>query len=255
MLLSKIKKEKQINKFQTFNLNLSAEDRLLLDNLKVKGQSNLTLRGLYGYDKYIDKSLKYSFNIEESKRIRIKNIIKNIINEFLTKTKQESALIHLRIRKPNDQFKIPRWHQDQGVYFKGQKNYNIKLVTTLKGKSTLISRWNKEGIDEQERVWKLIKEKDSNYMKLSSNNRLQKFDKWDTYRSIKLKSLRIKLSKILKPEPINYDSAYSYVHKYGKYATIHSEPDITEDRIFLAVMPNSWENIKKCKQETKLYKI
>ena len=254
MLLSKIKKEKQINKFQTFNLDLSAEDRLLLDNLKVNKESILTLRGLYGYDKYIDESLKYSFNIQESKRIRIKNIIKNIIHEFLTKTKQESALIHLRIFKPHDGFKVPNWHQD-GFYFKGQKKYNIKLLTTLKGKSTLISRWNKEAIDEQEKVWKLIKEKDANYMKLSSNNRLRKFDKWNSYRSTKLKSLRIKLSKIIKHEPLNYDSAYTYVHEYGKYATLHSEPDNTEDRIFLAVMPNSQENIKKCKQETKLRKI
>ena len=255
MLLSKIKKEKQINKFQTFNLNLSAEDRLLLDSLKVNKESILTLRGLYGYDKYIDESLKYSLNIDENKRIKIKNIIKNIIHEFLTKTKQESALIHLRIRKPHNEFKIPRWHQDSGVYFKGQKKYNIKLLTTLKGKSTLISRWNKEAIDEQEEVWKLIKEKDANYMKLSSNNRSRKFDKWDMYRSTKLKSLRIKLSKIIKHEPLNYDSAYSYVHEYGKYATLHSEPDNTEDRIFLAVMPNSRENIKKCFQKTKLLKI
>ena len=30
MLLFNIKKEKQINKFQTFNLNLSDEDRILL---------------------------------------------------------------------------------------------------------------------------------------------------------------------------------------------------------------------------------
>ena len=92
-------------------------------------------------------------------------------------------------------------------------------------------------------------------MKLSSNNRLRKFDKWNSYRSTKLKSLRIKLSKIIKHEPLNYDSAYTYVHEYGKYATLHSEPDNTEDRIFLAVMPNSQENIKKCKQETKLRKI
>ncbi len=82
---------------------------------------------------------------------------------------------------------------------------------------------------------------------------MRKFDKWDAYRSTKLKSLRIKLSKILKHEPLNYDSAYSFVN--GKYSTLHSEPDITEDRIFLAVMPNSWENIKKCVQKTKLHKI
>ena len=247
MLLSKIKKEKQINKFQTFNLDLSAEDRLLLDNLKVNKESILTLRGLYGYDKYIDESLKYSFNIQESKRIRIKNIIKNIIHEFLTKTKQESALIHLRIRKPHDEFKIPRWHQDQGVYFKGQKKYNIKLLTTLKGKSTLISRWNKEAIDEQDKVFKLIEQKKDNLNKTPSKKWLNSYE---SYQESKLESLRVNLSKIIKHEPINYDSAYSYVN--GKYATLHSEPDITEDRIFLAVMPNSRENIKKCNMKTKI---
>jgi hypothetical protein len=252
MFLFNIKKEKQINKFQTFNLNLSTQDRILLDNLKVKGESILTLRGLYRYDKYIDESLKHSFNIDEIKRIRIKNIIKNIINEFLTKTKQESGLIHLRISKPNDQFKIPRWHQD-GSYFKGQKNYNIKLLTTLKGKSTLVSRWNKEAIDEEQKVWKLIEEKRANHMKASSNNWMRKFDKCDAYRSTKLKSLRIKLSKIVKHEPLNYDSAYSYVN--GKYATMHSEPNITEDRIFLAVMPNSWENMQQCIANQILQKI
>ena len=246
MLLSKIKKEKQINKFQTFNLDLSAEDRLLLDNLKVNKESILTLRGLYGYDKYIDESLKYSFNIQESKRIRIKNIIKNIIHEFLTKTKQESALIHLRISKPHDGFKVPNWHQD-GFYFKGQKKYNIKLLTTLKGKSTLISRWNKEAIDEQDKVFKLIEQKKDNLNKTPSKKWLNSYE---SYQESKLESLRVNLSKIIKHEPINYDSAYSYVN--GKYATLHSEPDITEDRIFLAVMPNSRENIKKCNMKTKI---
>ena len=246
MLLSKIKKEKQINKFQTFNLDLSAEDRLLLDNLKVNKESILTLRGLYGYDKYIDESLKYSFNIQESKRIRIKNIIKNIIHEFLTKTKQESALIHLRIFKPHDGFKVPNWHQD-GFYFKGQKKYNIKLLTTLKGKSTLISRWNKEAIDEQDKVFKLIEQKKDNLNKTPSKKWLNSYE---SYQESKLESLRVNLSKIIKHEPINYDSAYSYVN--GKYATLHSEPDITEDRIFLAVMPNSRENIKKCNMKTKI---
>ena len=249
MLLSKIKTEKQINKFQTFNLNLSAEDRLLLDNLKVKGQSNLTLRGLYGYDKYIDKSLKHSFNIEESKRIRIKNIIKNIINEFLSKTKQESALIHLRISKPNDEYKIPRWHQD-GSYFKGQKKYNIKLLTSLKGNSTLVSRWNKKAIDEQDKIFKLIEQKEANVNKVPSNKWLNCYDNYESYRESKLESLRVNLSKIIKHEPVNYDSVYSYVN--GKYATLHSEPNITEDRIFLAVMPNSRENIKKCNMKTKI---
>ena len=246
MLLSKIKKEKQINKFQTFNLDLSAEDRLLLDSLKVNRQSFLKLRGLYGYDKYIDKLLKYSFNIQESKRIRIKNIIKNIIHEFLTKTKQESALIHLRIFKPHDGFKVPNWHQD-GFYFKGQKKYNIKLLTTLKGKSTLISRWNKEAIDEQDKVFKLIEQKKDNLNKTPSKKWLNSYE---SYQESKLESLRVNLSKIIKHEPINYDSAYSYVN--GKYATLHSEPDITEDRIFLAVMPNSRENIKKCNMKTKI---
>ena len=249
MLLSKIKKEKQINKFQTFNLDLSAEDRLLLDSLKVNRQSFLKLRGLYGYDKYIDKLLKYSFNIQESKRIRIKNIIKNIIHEFLTKTKQESALIHLRIFKPHDGFKVPNWHQD-GFYFKGQKKYNIKLLTTLKGKSTLISRWNKEAIDEQDKVFKLIEQKKDNLNKTSSKKWLNGYDSFESYQESKLESLRVNLSKMIKHEPINYDSAYSYVN--GKYATLHSEPDITEDRIFLAVMPNSRENIKKCNMKTKI---
>ena len=36
MILSEIKKQNNINKFQKFNLNLSNEDKLLLNKLKIK---------------------------------------------------------------------------------------------------------------------------------------------------------------------------------------------------------------------------
>ena len=40
MILSEIKKQNNINKFQKFNLNLSNEDKLLLNKLKIKKNIN-----------------------------------------------------------------------------------------------------------------------------------------------------------------------------------------------------------------------
>jgi hypothetical protein len=249
MILSEIKKQNNINKFQKFNLNLSNEDKLLLNKLKIKKNINsgvsLTLKTLYKYDKLIDETLLKSLNINQKQRLKLKNLIKKIITEFLIKTKQESALIHLRITKVNNDFKIPRWHQD-GSYFQGQKLYNIKLLTTLKGPPTLISKWNNKAYMEENKYFQLIEKKRMELNKSKSKLKSININEFEEKQRI---ILRKKLSKLL--QPINHsDSAYSYVN--GKYATYHSEPYVQEDRIFLAIMPNSLENIKKCRQKTKL---
>ena len=59
------------------------------------------------------------------------------------------------------------------------KKNEITLLTgeSGKGKSTLISRWNKEAIDEQDKVFKLIEQKEANVNKVPSNKCLNSFDK------------------------------------------------------------------------------
>lgn len=237
MILSKISKKnssKKINKHQTFKLNLSENERLFLQNLTVKKPISLTLNGLYKYDKLIEETIQRGISGTKTQHNHLKTLIKKIIQEFLELTGKNSALIHLRIRKKNNLFKIPRWHQDDR-YFPGQLESSIKLVSTLKGPPTLISTWNQRAIDTIEKFYKK-----SSQVPVGTKE----------WKELDLKE-RQQVSEILTPEIGDYDSSYTYVH--GKYATFHSEPDINEDRIFLAILPADKEDLKKCRQKTRVY--
>lgn len=223
-------------KAKIFNIKLDEKDKLILNETIVTKSSDLTLVDIYGHDIMIEKALKYSTNLKKEKLNRIKEIIKNIIKEFININKKNNALVHLRFSTPTDFFKEPRWHTDGRYYIKQKKN-SRKLVTTLLGKPTMIS--------EDKKFYKM---KDNFFLELRNTSNIE--DK----KKIR-KKWRTIFAKNMKPIKGSYDSAYTYVN--SDYGTIHSEPNMDHMRIFLAVMPENTDVIKTSKfgqKKTVFYK-
>ena len=213
-------------KAKIFNIKLDEKDKLILNETIVTKDSDLTLVDIYEHDIMIEKALKYSTNLKKEKLNRIKEIIKNIIKEFININKKNNALVHLRFSTPTNSFKEPRWHTDGRYYIKQKKN-SRKLVTTLLGKPTMIS--------EDKKFYKI---KDKYLLELRNTSNIEEKKKIR-------KKWRTIFAKNMKPIKGNYDSAYTFIN--SDYGTIHSEPNIDHMRIFLAVMPEDTEVIKTSK--------
>jgi hypothetical protein len=230
-------KKDNINNYQTFNLDLTHKQKKILNeiNFKSNKEAYLTLNGLYGYDKLITSTLSHVL-IDNNSNNKLKKIIKSIIKEFIQLNNKNSALIHLRLSNDTKNYDLSRWHQD-GSY--GQQKCQFKLISSLKGPSTLILPFDE-----------IIKKKSNEFIDESNKIGLEKgFNSKEYIRADN--SYRKYMDKFSKNKLIgNYDSVYTSVNSY--YATYHSEPPIHEPRIVLAVLPLNKDELKKCKQKTKI---
>ena len=157
--------------------------------------------------------------------------IENILDTILTEYNKEYFWISIRGSIPNDMFRIPRWHRD-GPYF---KIITSKFITTLVGPPTLY-------IDD--------------------------IDSINIYNTINKVEMEERKGKSFEEE-IKIDAYYRpiYADKIKKYkqlgeeegmilyplGLIHSEPDITEPRLFLSILPGTFEQIEELKKRWNKY--
>jgi hypothetical protein len=125
---------------------------------------------------------------------------------------------------------IPRFHTDGRFFNINDKNNNgqTKFITTLKGAGTIFVDANKEIRD------------------IYNNFRDNNIDKDIEYRS--------KLMNLLKnTNKINLKNNEGAIFKSfdRNLAAIHSEPHITEPRIFLSIMPGNEEEINELYERRK----
>ncbi len=142
------------------------------------------------------------------------------VNEVVKTSGQESAWVVLRASEPRPDFKIPRWHTD-GNYYKPYGQNVPKCVLTLKGPQTLF--YPATLVEEGELLERLRKTQDQFDLKFRAEV-ASLFDK----------------SKILSPV-----AAEGAVFNVGlnENGGVHSEPDINQQRLFLALVLGSNQQI------------
>lgn len=137
---------------------------------------------------------------------------------------KESTWTMVRVSLPNDAFAIPRWHTD-GKYYDshpGEKQY--KLVATLKGAPTLFSF-----ATDMAKVETLMQ---------ATNE--EPFDL----------TLRKELAKVVAQKDLG-NANQAVIYRVGdSEAVMHSEPHITEPRIFVSVLPGTTEQIRQWQEKT-----
>lgn len=224
-----------------FDLGFSNEERNIIENIKI--DKNLQFLNYYDEDKFMDKVKIYVNDIGDNKSINndLTNIINKIVKKVLSDTTQESGIIWIRTKVDNTRSHF-RWHRD-GQYFDPLNNEPVvKFVVTLKGNSTPIIV-DPNAIERFDDV-------DKKYMEVFEFIR-SKINKMSF-------DLQICLSKEFEPEYAkaignNYVSALTGQGVYfintlnnsTKNGTIHSEPIIEKDRLFIAILPYTKE---KCKE-------
>nr|QFG74080.1 MAG: hypothetical protein [Megaviridae environmental sample] len=205
-------------------INLSRKSRQWLENNTIVIKQTNQLR-LYANAKnnkpaiykFIQKVVKHKHQHKT-----ITYIIDTCIRKICKLYKQPRALVDIRAwAYNNEKWKIPRWHMD-GVYFKNQ-DYTIKKFTApLLGPGTLI-----------------LTKKDSIIRNKIKENRKKRISSLDI-------TARRELDNIVDyNHVIQCTVGQGYLHIIGddKKAHIHSEPNIIGQRLFIAILPASEENI------------
>jgi hypothetical protein len=172
--------------------------------------------------------------VKELNKIII-NIIKNVLDEY----KMEYFWITIRATLPNNEFDIPRWHKD-GKYFLGTTEETPKFATVLKGPGTLF-------IKHSSKINKIYNEcltkKRKEFVDISKKKELTKTDIdtiEDKYRYIyATKFKKYKIIQVKNNEGVIF---YPKVNEASK-AAIHSEPKMTQPRLFISILPGTKDNI------------
>jgi len=256
LIQKNIKAMTKDKKPKIIDMDYTEEDQKLLKNIKIKDQSNIESHGLYGIKKKIKELFQKTLSNNKQEIIKLTDIVYNIIVNVINASNKDSALIHLRVFLENKKaYKIPRWHFD-GRYFTSQKPSDLspKFVTTLIGPSTRIYIPTKQ---ERKEV-NILEKKKSNALKkiflnktLSNEEKRKKSKQWASADHLVGKN-EIKHRKLIKnifknknrhlKQP-NNNKGTLYLVNSVDHATYHSEPQFTEPRVFLAVLPGSKKDV------------
>ncbi len=204
-------------------LPISTEDIAVLEQLEIKDAPQFEYYGSIKEIKaHVAPFLRELGNTKEEDIARACMVINSIVQYAGTMVNKEAVMIFLRASEPNDSFAIPRWHIDGGYYKPYDKN-PPKFVATFQGPHTLFFPATSE---EREIVL-------------------------DGLRNENEKAGRIHAAKQLDPaksvSPKQGEGAFFLVGDCDN-AAVHSEPNITSKRLFLACVFGDKEQITEVKK-------
>jgi hypothetical protein len=121
-----------------------------------------------------------------------------------------------------------------GIFFTGEQS-SVKFITTLKGPGTLLIKSTKKINKIYDQI---LEDKFTEMRKYKTIQEKIKID--DNFRPIFAK----KFSKEKVIQAKNNDGILFYTGFPHDNAALHSEPKMTTSRIFISILPSSYENIK-----------
>lgn len=224
--------------FLNVDMNLSQEEKESLVRINIE-------KALPQFDFYGTEGVELKKKVEEylgdmgdnspEDLSHIADIVSRLSEGMRKGFDTETTWTMIRVSLPYNEFEIPRWHSD-GKYFNStQKRY--KLVATLKGPQTLFG----ETVDIEAHN-RLGKELNDNYLRIEDDP--EGFNEEDM-------RIRTELQKVVAQKEIG-GQGEAIVYLVGEEdAVLHSEPNITEPRIFVSVLPGSDEQIAQWEGRTR----
>jgi hypothetical protein len=224
--------------FIKFPLHFSKEEKEVISKINIDNDSTFDHYGLFEKINISDIEIfleKIGKNNKNNCKKLTKIIIK-ICNDIKQNCKddQNALWLTIRVKMPTRNFEIPRWHSDGRFYnIFTQKEIDIqwKFLTTLIGPGT---RLCEPSFSIKKKLYKMKDPVDRKDQKLYIEHKQKK---------VKL------LSKTEKFQLTNNEGAIIIAHNNLKddikYRTIHSEPDITEPRLFISILPGSIDEISE----------
>lgn len=219
--------------FVDFDLDLTEDEKHQFAKLAVKSgiycdnYGNLS-RLLVDLTVFFE-SLGNDYNSSYTAAKAIYRVVRNVIKDFGT----ESFWLSMRLPGKSDAFDVPRWHTD-GYYYQPFEGNVPKVFFVLKGPTTLfynISSKNREKFNEI--FYRKVEDKDE----VGS----------PFYYYGGTMAGRKELNKLVDYSKVHQPPLYTgtVLLAGGEDATIHSEPPIHEDRIFISILPGSKKQIQE----------
>lgn len=245
------KDEIDIPLIKVVNLNLTNNDIKNIENIKITKDFNIT--EIYERETIFDKLVSFVNNIGENESIsnKLANIIKKIIESVIKNENYDSAIIWIRATVDRKNDPLFRWHRD-GPYFKLDEDRPIyKFVTTLCGKSTPVITDKKiiekfDIIENQHReLTNCIYEYSDKYKKELPYSFFKEINKLTAPDLLDVVGDNYVTAKTLEEGVYFLNMKNSNDRNSTKFGTIHSEPEIEKNRLFIAVLPGPFDKCEK----------
>ena len=198
-----------------FDLMISNEELEVLDSIKITTQNQYSRLGdLHLIKNELPEFLSKTTDANEKEIEIITNLVDRLSSNVVDSVSGESAWVALRTSVENSAFDLRRWHIDGPFFglFETDPVFTAKFATTLKGDTTLF--------------YPLPEDMRDNFCETQNDRPF-----WHA----KLDDSLIIRAKI-------GQGAFFVVGDPERNA-VHSEPKITQDRIFLSVVPGTQEQI------------
>jgi hypothetical protein len=219
--------------FFIFDIDYTINELETINDFEIKNLNNYEHFGSLDDIKDLKKYLTNIGNNTKTCVNGMEKLIIRLIKKVLLGYKMKYFWLAIRISPPNKHLDIPRWHKD-GPFWKGEPS-SVKFITTLKGPGTLLIKSTKKNNKIYE---KILEEKFTEMKKYKTFSEIIKID--NNFRPILAK----KFSKEKVIQAKNTDGILFYTGIPQKNAALHSEPKIDTFRIFISILPSSYENIK-----------
>ena len=172
-------------------------------------------------------------------------LVNKMVNAVCNGYDKDHAWIDIRATKPNDRFNIPRWHMD-GSFFtetpEDRKQIQSKFVAIFKGPGTLMVNSTLKD-----------KEKMNDIMRANGPKTQEDFMKYLNDEQWQM-DIRMKQNAIFarkKVKQLQNDEGLIFIVGNPEKALIHSEPPMTEQRIFISILPGTEKQIENLKKRWK----
>jgi hypothetical protein len=242
------------------SLGLSDEEKDNIKKIKIEKVNHTEF--VYQKDNIYEKVLKYINDIGDNDKIseNVSRSIQKIIENVIKHEKEESAIVWIRATPYHkDDLKF-RWHRD-GFHLKklDVKKPAYKFVTTLRGASTPVVV-DKNAIEKFNILDENKKEFENCFWTFIGKNKINPMDVIKDVSNISRKILDPALVSAIGDDYIQAktldEGVYFLLTKDASllpreridstdYGTIHSEPEIQEDRLFLGILPGP---VDKCRE-------
>jgi hypothetical protein len=222
-----------------FNLNYSDIEKKSIDNIKINKSDIFNHYGLFNNISLdeIENFIKEIGNNDVNDCKIISNLLKNLCLEIQSNYPNyiNACWLTIRVSLPNNNFKYPRWHLD-GKFYDSKKmienDIQSKFITSLKGPGTLITVTPD---DIKEKLNKILLDKiDRTLPRVEIEQRIKIIELLEKFNKIQMNNNE---GAII--------IAFNNLDNPIKYRTIHSEPNITEPRIFISVLPGTIDEISE----------
>jgi hypothetical protein len=156
-----------------------------------------------------------------------KSVIKGYNNNYFW--------ISIRLSIPNEDFIIPRWHMD-GMFFPTEEKYNSKFIIVPKGDGTICVKSSLQ-----------LKENYKNIIKPTPDDYKNNTEYVSQYRNTVNKLFRNK-----KVYQLNNEQGLMFLSGNIQKALVHSEPNITKERVFISILTGTESQIMDLKKRWNL---